>query len=91
MLHNIGIAHLGYRIAVNTNQNVLDKYANIEKTRAHKTNLMNDIEYLSFNANNECYEQVFYLLTHEATTHYEDIFKFSITSILLGKCFLKFR
>ena len=89
LLHNLGVAHLAYRIVASTSMDLVEKYAAIEKTEAFRADLMG-IEYASFDRESE-YEQVFYLMTHEAETHVEDLFKYSLTSALLGKHFMRAR
>lgn len=87
MLHNLGLAHLAYRILSSTNQELILKYSNIQKMNNYINNVMK-IDYKNdTNENNYC--QVFYLLTHECSTHVDDLFKYSLTSLLLGKKFQK--
>lgn len=87
MLHNLGLAHLAYRILNSTSQELILKYSTIQKMANYETNLMN-IEYKKESSENN-YCQVFYLLTHENTTHLDDLFKYSLTSLLLAKTYSK--
>jgi len=85
LFHNLGIAHLAYRIVVDTESAILDKYSMIEKkefSRPDQSTLM-AIDY----RNSNDYHQVYYLMTHEESTHCEDLFKYALTSILLAKCY----
>lgn len=96
LLHNLGIGHLAYRIVSSVSHwDVLVKYAQIEMSQTATTecsfslptrDLMN-IDYRHCTADDD-YEQVFYLMTHEMDTHCDDLFKYTLTSILLGKLFL---
>ena len=88
LLHNLGIAHLAYRIVASTDLNILNEYALIEKLQMFKDPM--SLEYRDLGEHDD-YEQVFYLLTHEADTHTEDLFKYTLTSIVLAKAYLKFR
>lgn len=81
LLLNVGIAHLAYRIVVSTRPSVIRKYAEIDKKK-EQVNLMS-IDYTTETSDQD-YEQVFHLLTHEKETHVEDLFKYSLTSILLA-------
>lgn len=85
LLHNLGIAHLAYRIVTTTSWEILSKYARLEMDKTSTNDLMK-IDYKQSNDND--YEQVFYLMTHEIDTHVHDLFKYTLTSILLGKLFL---
>lgn len=87
LLHNLGIAHLAYRIVSSTSWDVLKKYAQLEiaNSVASDEDLMKiDYKY----SKDGDYEQVFHLMTHERDTHVDDLFKYTLTSILLGKLFL---
>lgn len=88
LLHNLGIGHLAYRIVSSTSWQVLVKYAQLEMTKT--TRLSSDelmkIDYKR--SSDDDYQQVFYLMTHEDDTHVDDLFKYTLTSILLGKLFL---
>lgn len=86
LLHYLGVAHLAYRIVNSTEPEILSKYSMVQKT-GHFKNVM-EIDYAKSDADSG-YEQVFYLMTHEAETHVEDLFKYSLTSILLGKYLLR--
>ena len=89
LLHNLGIAHLAYRIVCTTRSDLIDKYATNEMKKL--TNQVPPIEYGRFDNQGEVdYIQVFYLVTHEKETYPEDLFKYALTSILLAKCYLKF-
>lgn len=85
LLHNLGIAHLSYRILISTNDDKL-----LEFSKYEMNNEIISLDQIKTNykmADND-YEQIFNLLTHEKETHVDDLFKYSITSILLGKHFL---
>ncbi|CAF0744189.1 unnamed protein product [Brachionus calyciflorus] len=83
LLHNLGIGHLAYRILNSTSQKLIDKFSKIQKLGDYESNLMN----LNYRIDNyeDNYKQVFYLLTHESSTHVDDLFKYALTSLLLGK------
>ena len=87
MLHNLGLAHLAYRILNSTDQELIIKYSTIQKMADYETNMMN-IDYRKDSTEND-YCQVFYLLTHENTTHLDDLFKYSLTALLLAKIYTK--
>lgn len=84
LLHNLGIAHLAYRIVASTSH---DMFTNL---------IENQKDIMEIDYKNERnlqiieYEQVFRLLTHENETHVYDLFKYALTSILLGSFYLKF-
>ncbi|RNA41449.1 SET and MYND domain-containing 4-like [Brachionus plicatilis] len=78
LLHNLGLAHLAFRILNSTSQELILKYSDIQTSDSSL------IDYKMDNcANNYC--QVFNLLTHESATHPEDLFKYSLTALLLGQ------
>jgi SET and MYND domain-containing protein len=63
------------------------KYARIDELSTHNIDIMS-IDYKSRTSAGD-YEQVFNLLTHERKTHIEDLFKYGLTAILLGKHYSK--
>lgn len=93
LLFDMGIAHLAYRILTTTNLNVLLEY----KNRAKQLNDSNSLAELEryFNTPNENtynslnYESVFQLVTNSAQTHVDDLYQYTLTSILLSKFYLK--
>ena len=90
LLHNLGIAHLAYRIVSTTSLSTLKEYASLElskKARLNETDLMK-FDYGKSGDEKTDYNQVFNLLTHEESTHVDDLFKYSLTSVLLGKHFV---
>jgi tetratricopeptide (TPR) repeat protein len=86
LLHNLGIAHLAYRILISTSLDTIVKYSSIEMSSTKA----NDIMQLNYKNESDAgdYEHVFNLLTHEKDTQMEDLFKYGLTSILLGKQYL---
>lgn len=88
LLHNLGIAHLAYRIVASTPFDVLNRFVQyeIDKSTEIGVDLMK-IDYKNSRDDND-YEQVFHLMTHENETHVDDLFKYTLTAVLLGKIFL---
>lgn len=83
VMYNLGIAHLAYRIVNTTNFEILTNYASVNLDKVEDLNNY-------FRAENEgVYEQVYRLLTHEEETHIDDLFKYALTSVLLGKHYMK--
>ena len=94
LLHNLGIGHLAYRCLVSTDLGLIKKYSSIEANNENifDENLMK-IDYRKFSSNDQDlefeYEQVFNLMTHEKETHVYDLFKYALTSLLLGQIYFK--
>ena len=87
ILHNLGIAHLAYKILIKTDMKLIKKYAQY-KINFDEENLINNIDYRKFDDSESNYHQVFSLMTHESNTHVDDLFKYSLTSLLLGQHYL---
>jgi hypothetical protein len=87
ILHNLGIAHLAYEILIKTDMNLIKKYAR-DEIDFDEENLINQIDYRKFDNSELSYHQVFSLMTHESDTHVDDLFKYTLTSILLGEHYL---
>jgi SET and MYND domain-containing protein 4 len=81
LLHNLGIAHLAYRVVAST---PFDLLKNEPKSDLTNINYQNEN-----NLSEIDYEQVFNLVTHEMETHVYDLFKYTMTSILLGMFYFK--
>jgi hypothetical protein len=93
MLHNLGIAHLAYRACSTTKFEQLLEYARLQKSFGKERKPIDEqelmkIDYRSANDEN-IYAQVFHLLTHEESTHVDDLFKYASTSIMLTIFYLQ--
>jgi len=89
LLHNLGIGHLAFRVVADTDQATLGKYAAAEKVRSSQPDAATLMAIDYRNSSPADYEQVYYLMTHEESSHYEDLFKYALTSILLARCYRK--
>lgn len=85
VLHNLGISHLAYKIVTTSNEEILSNYKQLQE--------IPDIMKLDYinekNLRKIHYEQVFSLVTHENDTHVTDLFKYTLTSIMLGSFYIK--
>lgn len=88
LLHNLGIAHLAYRIVASTKWDVLRAFAQYEIDNTMSTTDLMKIDYRKSDHRDCDYKQVFNLMTHEQNTHVDDLFKYTMTSLLLGKLYL---
>ena len=81
LLHNLGIAHLAYRVVASTPSELMASVCRSDTVK----DIMKDIDYKNENNFKKTdYEQVYHLVTHESETHVYDLFKYAMTAILLG-------
>ncbi len=87
LLHNLGIAHLAYRVVASTPRELMVSICHSDN---NFKDVIKDIDYKNVNNLKKTdYEQVFHLVTHENETHVYDLFKYAMTAILLGTFYTK--
>ena len=84
LLHDLGIAHLAYRIISKTSFEMLSAIykERVEESRPLEAYYNSQELYKSSD-----YETIFNLVTNSSQTHLEDLFQYTITSILLSKLY----
>ena len=89
LLHNMGVAHLAYRVLAATSHHTLLQYAHVATDATSSSSPRPHMDVYTSGGDDEeanlSYAKVFHLLTHEAKTHAHDLFKYALTALLLAQ------